>query len=31
VVETDGLVLGKREDTFRAVVEAIEWSHCVLF
>jgi hypothetical protein len=31
VVETDGLVLGKREDSFRAVVEAIEWSHCALF
>jgi len=27
VVETDGLVLGKREDSLRAVVKAVERSH----
>ena len=31
VVETDGLVLGKREHSLRAVVEAVEWTHLKLF
>jgi hypothetical protein len=31
VVETDGLVLGKREHSLRAVIEAVERTHLKLF